>query len=414
MFEILESGRSGSSMPSYTVKTLRALTRSCEDMRDRVKQIAFEPENTKVLNLTFGPGIAAELVGRSVEAIRQAEKDGRLPQPKQLGNARRYYTIDDLTHIRKVFGIEVGKASDEDAVVVAVQNFKGGVGKSTITKHFADYLALHGYRVLVVDCDPQASTTTMFDIQPESLLDDECTLGEFLSPRSTFDEFPKAIHDTAWPTTKIVPSSLGLQDAEWDLTSTLTEGSQAVRESLQRLRIGLQTVIKDFDVILLDPPPAMGFLGLNVMAAASGILIPVPARQLDYLSTIHFMETIAENLEILDSHGTPVDYGFIRIVCSAFNPGKPGEHEMLQMMQATYANFLLSQPILSSEEIKNATQAFRSIYESKPSAATATYQRCRDNLDSVFGEALQQIRQQWPSKNLAMQRTTDDSGSIAA
>lgn len=398
---------------SYTVNTLRNMTRSCEQMRDRVKAIVFKPEDRKVLDLTFGPGMAADLVGRTPEALAKAEKEGRLAPPKQLGNGRRYYSLEDLTHIREALGIHAGKAPEEDAVIIAVQNFKGGVGKSTITKHFADYLALHGFNVLVIDCDPQASTTTMFDIQPESLLEDEQTLGQFLSPRSTFDDFPLAIRDTAWPTIKIVPSSLGLQDAEWDLTATLREGGQAVREGLQRLRIGISSVIKNFDVILLDPPPAMGFLGLNVMAAATGLLVPVPARQLDYLSTIHFMETIAENIEVLEANGTPVDYGFIRIVCSAFSPGKPGENDMWKMMQATYANFLLSKPILASEEIKNATQAFRSIYESKPSASHATYQRCRENLDDVFGEILQQVREQWPSQSISG-RKADVAASVAA
>lgn len=398
---------------SYTVNTLRNMTRSCEDMRDRVKSIVFKPEDRKVLDLTFGPGMAADLVGRTPEALAKAEKEGRLAPPKQLSNGRRFYTLEDLTQIRDALGIHVGKAPEEDAVIIAIQNFKGGVGKSTITKHFADYLALHGFNVLVIDCDPQASTTTMFDIQPESLLDDEQTLGQFLSPRSTFDDFELAIRDTAWPTIKIVPSSLGLQDAEWDLTATLREGGQAVREGLQRLRIGISSVVKNFDVILLDPPPAMGFLGLNVMAAATGLLVPVPARQLDYLSTIHFMDTIAENIEVLEANGTPVDYGFIRIVCSTYTPSKPGENDMWKMMQATYANFLLSQPILASEEIKNATQAFRSVYESKPSASHATYQRCRDNLDAVFGEVLQQVREQWPSKSISG-RTADAVRSIAA
>jgi chromosome partitioning protein len=382
-------------------------------MRDRVKSIVFKPEDRKVLDLTFGPGMAADLVGRTPEALAKAEKEGRLAPPKQLSNGRRFYTLEDLTQIRDALGIHVGKAPEEDAVIIAIQNFKGGVGKSTITKHFADYLALHGFNVLVIDCDPQASTTTMFDIQPESLLDDEQTLGQFLSPRSTFDDFELAIRDTAWPTIKIVPSSLGLQDAEWDLTATLREGGQAVREGLQRLRIGISSVVKNFDVILLDPPPAMGFLGLNVMAAATGLLVPVPARQLDYLSTIHFMDTIAENIEVLEANGTPVDYGFIRIVCSTYTPSKPGENDMWKMMQATYANFLLSQPILASEEIKNATQAFRSVYESKPSASHATYQRCRDNLDAVFGEVLQQVREQWPSKSISG-RTADAVRSIAA
>ena len=386
---------------SYTVNTLRTMTASCEQMRDHVKAIVFRPDNRKTLDLTFGPTLAAELLGRTPEALAKAEAKGRLPQPRQLQNGRRFYTLEDLTVIREALGIHAGKLPDEDAVVIAVQNFKGGVGKSTITKHLADFLALHGYKVLVVDCDPQASTTTMFDIQPETLIDDEQTLGAYLSPRSTFDDFSKTIRDTAWPTIKIVPSSLGLQDAEWDLTATLREGGQAVREGLQALRIGISSVMKDFDVILMDPPPAMGFLGLNVMAAATGLLVPVPARQLDYLSTIHFMETIAENIEVLEAHGTPVEYGFIRVVCSSFSPNKPGENDMWKMMQATYAGRLLSQPILASEEIKNATQAFRSIYESKPSASHQTYMRCRDNLDAVFTEVLQQVREQWPSTSIS-------------
>ena len=82
-------------------------------------------------------------------------------------------------------------------------------------------------------------------------------------------------------------------------------------------------------------------------------------------------------------------------------------------MQATYGSVLLSQPILASEEIKNATQAFRSIYESKPSASHSTYQRCRENLDEVFGEVTQLIRQQWPSTSGAG-RSADRSASIAA
>ncbi|ETI58848.1 replication protein A [Sphingobium sp. C100] len=385
---------------SLTVNTLRNVTTACQQMRDHIKTIVFRPDSRKTLDINFGPTVAAELIGRTPEALAKAEAKGRLPQPKTQPNGRRYYTLEDLTHIRSALGIHPGKQPDEDAVVLAVQNFKGGVGKSTITKHLADYLALHGYNVLVIDCDPQASTTTMFDIQPETLIDDEQTLGAFLSPRSTFSDFAETIRDTPWPTIKIVPSSLGLQDAEWDLTSTLREGGQAVRESLQALRIGISSVTKDFDVILLDPPPAMGFLGLNVMAAATGLLIPVPARQLDYLSTIHFMDTIADNIEILEQNGTPVSYGFIRVVCSAFSPSKPGENDMWRIMQATYAGLLLGQPILASEEIKNATQAFRSIYESKPSASHQTYMRCRDNLDAVFSEVEQQIRQQWPSTSL--------------
>lgn len=86
---------------------------------------------------------------------------------------------------------------------------------------------------------------------------------------------------------------------------------------------------------------------------------------------------------------------------------------MWKMMKATYASFLLNQPILASEEIKNATQAFRSIYESKPSAAHSTYNRCRENLNAVFGEVLGEIHEQWPSKSVS-RHSGNLGGSVAA
>ncbi|WP_255530669.1 MerR family transcriptional regulator [Novosphingobium sp. NBM11] len=94
---------------SYTVNTLRTMTRSCEMMRDRVKSVVFKPEDRKVLDLTFGPTAAAELVGRTPEALAKAEKEGRLSPPKQLGNGRRYYTLEDLTKIREALHIRPAK-----------------------------------------------------------------------------------------------------------------------------------------------------------------------------------------------------------------------------------------------------------------------------------------------------------------
>jgi len=208
---------------SYTINTLRMMANSCEQMRDRVKAIEFSPAGEKVIDLTFGPKVAAELVGRTPEALAKAEKEGRLQPPKQQANGRRFYTLEDLTEIRTALGIHVGKTADEDAVIIANSNFKGGVGKSTITKHFADYLGLRGYKVLVVDCDPQASTTTMFDIKPESLIDTEQTLGDYLSPRSTFEDLHLAIHDTAWPTIKIIRPSVDCRSGRIELAHSPTD-----------------------------------------------------------------------------------------------------------------------------------------------------------------------------------------------
>jgi chromosome partitioning protein len=281
-----------------------------------------------------------------------------------------------------------------------VQNFKGGVSKSTTSKHLADYLALRGYRVLVVDCDPQASMSVMFDVNLEELVDETHTLSNYLSPRmDEADSFTKTIKRTAWPNIDICPANLGLQDTEWELTATIEEGPHAIAGAFRMLRIGLEEIRHDYDVIILDPPPAMGFLGVNTLTAADGLLIPVPARQLDYLSTIHFMQTAREAIGLVSKFDTSIDYGFIRVVCTMFQPNRTNEAQMLQVMEKTYAGQMLSTPILLSEEIKNAGISMSSIYEiNKPYGSHQTYTRCRDNLNGVFREFEKDICKQWPSR----------------
>jgi chromosome partitioning protein len=281
-----------------------------------------------------------------------------------------------------------------------VQNFKGGVSKSTTSKHLADYLALRGYRVLVVDCDPQASMSVMFDVNLEELVDETHTLSNFLSPQMDgADSFRKIVRRTAWPNIDICPANLGLQDTEWELTATIEDGPGAIADAFRRLRDGLEEVRADYDVIILDPPPAMGFLGINTLTAADGLLIPVPARQLDYLSTIHFMQTCREALDLISKFDPTIDYGFIRVVCTMFQPNRTNEAQMLQVMEKTYAGQMIKTPILLSEEIKNAGVMMSSIYEvNKPYGSHQTFTRCRDNLNMVFKEVEREICKQWPSR----------------
>ncbi|QAY80460.1 AAA family ATPase [Sphingosinicella sp. BN140058] len=372
-----------------------------KEARSIIRQAAIDPSDKKTLSIEMGATVAADLLGRTPEALAKAEARGRLPTPKIGGNGRRYYTVEDLAVIREKLGIHVGKQPDEEAVVIAVQNFKGGVSKSTTTKHLADYLALRGYRVLVVDCDPQASTSTMFDVDLEALLDDVDTLSNYLSPRvAEAESFKRTIRPTFWPNIDISPANLGLQDAEWELTASIEAGPQAIAGAFRKLRIGLDEVKHDYDVILLDPPPAMGFLGVNTLVAAHGLLVPVPARQLDYLSTIHFMETVKEAMRLVAKFDETIDYAFVRVVCTMLNPSRPNERRIHRIMEKTYAGRLLANPILHSEEIKNAGVAMSSIYEmNKAYGSHQTYLRCRDNLNAVFREVEEEIRRQWNSRS---------------
>ena len=153
-----------------------------ERMIERLRRKAFLPERRKGLNLRFGIAEAATMLGCSTNRIRQAEEDGRLPSPPFDEAGRRLgYDVAAMLRMRDALGVSPRRGDGDESAIIAVQNFKGGVGKSTVTTHLAHYLAIQGYRVLVVDCDSQATTTTLFGFNPHFDVERDQTLYPYLS-----------------------------------------------------------------------------------------------------------------------------------------------------------------------------------------------------------------------------------------
>ena len=117
----------------------------------------------KSLSLRFSIREASKMVGKSDMTIRRAEEAGMLPAPEKRESGHRIgFTLEDINRMRVVFGTRPRRAESDPPLILGVQNFKGGVGKSTIAIHAAQYFALKGYRVLLVDADPLASSTGLF------------------------------------------------------------------------------------------------------------------------------------------------------------------------------------------------------------------------------------------------------------
>lgn len=153
------------------------LAQSGERMIKRLRRKAFLPESCKGLHVRFGIAEAAQLLGCSTNHIRMAEEDGRLPPAPPTENGRcPGYSVEELLNMRAVLGASPERAPMDIPAIIAVQNFKGGVGKSTVTCHLAHYFPVQGYRVLVVDCDSQVTTTTLFGFNPHFNIAREETL----------------------------------------------------------------------------------------------------------------------------------------------------------------------------------------------------------------------------------------------
>lgn len=373
------------------------LAQAGEQMVERLRRTAFLPGATKALNVRLGIAEAAELLGCSTNRIRMAEQDGRLPLPPESDTGRRLgYDIPALLNMRQVLGASPRRSPEDPPAIITVQNFKGGVGKSTVTTHLAHYLAVQGYRVLVVDCDSQATTTTLFGFNPHFAIRREETLYPYLSIEPTEDSLHYAVKSTIWPNVDLIPSNLQMFDVEYELAAAGSGGGGTLASRFRKLKQGLNELAQNYDVVLLDPPPALGTISLAVMQAANALLVPLAATTPDFCSTVQFLSMMSQVINQLQEAGIQVEYDFCRLICSKFNSNDPSHAMIQRIMEQAFGPALLPIPILESAEISHAALRMMTVYElEKPVGTPKTHKRCRNNIDEAMGQIEKLIRLRW-------------------
>lgn len=361
------------------------------DIRRAFREHNFTPDAVKRDTKRYTMKEAAELVGRTHQAIRDAEKDGRLEAPEMGENGRRVgFTLKQINQMRDVFGTRPNRAPEDDPVILAVQNFKGGVAKSTVSTHLAEYLARAGYKVLLVDCDSQASTTGTFGYLPDDDLEEKDTLLPYL--REEEETLHYAIRETYWDGLSIIPANLHLYQAEYELAHEVTA------DTFSMLRDGVATVADNFDIVILDPPPALGMISLNVIYAANALLIPMPPSMYDFSSTISFLTMLQETMDVLERSVGVIDYNFVKLLISRYDENKSGQAALVGLLESEFGNAVLTAKLRESAEIVTAGNLQRTVYElEKATTSSKVHKRCLNILDSVNREVELLIRKSWPS-----------------
>lgn len=339
---------------------------------------------------------AAGMAGRTPAAIRDAEKEGRLPAVDRTVNGRRIgYTLAEVNHMRDVFGTRPWRAPGDPAAIIAVQNFKGGVGKSTVSVHLAQYLALRGYRVCLIDCDSQGSSTAMFGLIPDLDVTEEETLYSFIR-NAEMTSLAYAVKPTLWDGLYLVPANLRLYSAEYELAARVARSEPTL---LNRIAEGIASVVDHFDVVILDPPPALGTISLSVMRAANALLVPIPPTVVDFTSTTSFFAMLHETMGVLADRGFPVDLRWIRMLATRADEGKSMQREILGLMRTVFGSAMLRTVLKDSAEIDNASARMMTVYDLEgPVTSRETYQRCLTYLNGVNVEVETLIRLTWPSQ----------------
>ena len=150
---------------------------------------------------------------------------------------------------------------ERETQVLSIINQKGGVGKSTTAINLSAALGDLGYKVLVVDFDPQGNTTSGYGIEKDAL--SSCVYNALFEQV----EIETLIQETTVDKVYVLPATIQLAGAEIELVNQIS------RET--RLKELIDSVKDEFDYVFIDCPPSLGLLTINALVASNSLIIPI-------------------------------------------------------------------------------------------------------------------------------------------
>ena len=351
-----------------------------------------------------------------------------LPQGRSDSESgAKWFTLDEVLRLRAHFAAEGSRSRQYlpwrpeglPAKIVAVANFKGGVGKTSTCAHLAMSAALDGYRVLVIDLDSQGSMTSIFGgkvadewgtvfpllarhyathLQAEN----RARVGRGEAPQPLDDTLAEAlkvapadvIRPTHWPNIDLIGSQLNLYWAEfqipvWRMAARSWKLWDALGEALES-----GGILDRYDIVFLDTPPALGYLTINGLAAADILLVPLGASFLEFDSTGRFFDMLhatfasieeGENIaaRALGRPETAFEWDAVRCVVTRYDAAQ--QAELAALMQAHLGRALDPARQDFTALIGQAGEQASGIYEADYRDFNRdTYIRGRETFDATY------------------------------
>ena len=405
------------------------IARRCTAGRDDLASRGMTEDGTRRLRRFSTWEITRYLIPVAPAHFRRVLKQNPdLPQGiSETEGGAKWFTLAEVQRLRAHFGA-AGSRSKEylpyrpaglPAKMVAVANFKGGVGKTSTAAHLAMSAALDGYRVLVIDLDSQGSMTSVFGGR---VPDEWRTVFPLLARHYArhlrgenqrradrgdapipLDETLEAalavtarelIQTTHWPNIDLIGAQLNLYWAEFQVPVWRMQGrGWKLWDALSEV-LAEDGVLDDYDLVFIDTPPALGYLTINGLAAADILLVPLGASFLEFDSTGRFFDMLhttfasieeGENLaaRALGREQIAFQWDAIRAVITRYDDGQ--QAELAALMQAYLG------PVLSPHRqdftalIGQAGEQVQGIYEADyRDFNRETYARGRETFDATY------------------------------
>lgn len=377
------------------------LSNHLQVMRERM----YPPRAQKSLRF-FMTNEVSKLTGIPESTLRTMSIEGKGPAPSRLDNNHRAYTLSQINDLRELFAAQKQtdalrylprRRRNEHLQILAIANFKGGSAKTTTSLHLAHYLALHGYRVLAIDLDPQASLSAMFGAQPEMDVHENETIYAALRYDDRRRPMRDVIRQTYFSGVDLIPGNIEVMEYEHETPRVLAYKKQNGQTIFfERLQLAIAEVEDDYDVVILDTPPSLGFLTLGAIYAATAMIVTVHPAMLDVASMSQFLLMMGDLVTVIRDAGASVRQDFFRYLITRHDPHDQPQTEVVVMLRHLFGSDVLMPTAIESTAVEAAGLAKRSLYELEPGQiGRDTFRRARESMDAVNERVVGLIAESW-------------------
>jgi len=427
----------------YTFQDLQTLQAQSLKMQGWIRKQTFSPELEKTLR-RFSSWEVSELIFQ----VNQSTFRGRLAADPSLPSGeveedgrQRWFSLEEINELRR--RIKINRRSllpkrpeGKRAIRAAIANFKGGAGKSTVALHFAHAAALDGYRVLCVDFDPQATLShsmglsdvpedlTVWGIMARDLVRETDRMNHAATGAASGTQIPQRklpasirdmglgelrpsdfIKPTSWPTIDLIPSCANAAFVEfasaqyrhlnpdWSFFAAVDRYLSALPDD-------------QYDILIFDCPPAIGYQSMNAVFAADVLYIPSGPGYWEYDSTTSFIGQLAEALEDLDAgfsnalfpagNKGPKAFLDLRFLLTRYEPGNDLHRAMYEAFGKVFGDRVCQSPIELTRAVEQSGRFLSSVYEIDYRNMTReTWRRARATFDRAYAEFRQNLLDAW-------------------
>jgi chromosome partitioning protein len=239
------------------------------------------------------------------------------------------------------------------AKVLAVANQKGGVAKTTTVQSLGVALAQQGWRVLLVDLDPQACLTYSLGLDPDAL---DCSLHDVVVRGAAAAEVARPVPGVDGLT--LLPASIDLAGAEVHLLARTGREHVVAR--------ALQPILAQYDLVLIDCPPSLGVLTINGLTAADLVLVPLQCEALSHRGVGQLLETV-EDVRLFANE----DLKVLGVVATMYDGRTRHARHVLEEVEKRYGLEVLEPAVPKSVRFAEAPELGRSILQHAPQSPGA-------------------------------------------